>query len=113
MVYARVMGFDRDTAKRDEWWHVHFLFLEMPPATRTIILQTPHFTGKEIFTMGGRKVFMKALNEKTYYDEMRGFHEPEVEEESEQAPASEKEKKPKGSGGKPNFTLIKCDDGVF
>lgn len=60
--YARVLGFERDQAKRDEWWHVSFLFLELPPQSRTIILQTPHFTGQEIFTMGGLKVFIQALD---------------------------------------------------
>lgn len=104
MVYARVLGFDRDVTKRDDWWHVHFLFLEMPPVPRSIILQTVHFTGKEIFTMGGRKVFMKALNEKTYYDEMTGFHEGEGNEKKKAPP-----KKPAGGGGngKPIFTLVK------
>lgn len=67
--YARVMGFDRDTTKRDEWWHVHFVFLEVPPMPRTIILQTPHFTGQEIFTMGGRKVYIKAVNFAAFSDE--------------------------------------------
>lgn len=105
MVYARILGFDRDTTKRDDWWHVHFLFLEMPPVPRSIILQTAHFTGKEIFTMGGRKVFMKAVNAQTYHDEMTGFHEPE---DSGGDKKSAPPKKPSGGGGgKPTFTLVK------
>jgi hypothetical protein len=102
MVYARILGFDRDTGKRDDWWHVHFLFLEMPPVPRSIILQTAHFTGKEIFTMGGRKVFMKAINAQTYYDEMTGFHGDDDGGGNKTAPR----KKPSG-GGKPTFTLVK------
>ncbi|UQZ88825.1 hypothetical protein C4J81_06265 [Deltaproteobacteria bacterium Smac51] len=110
MSYARVLGFDRDTTKRDEWWHVHFLFLEMPPVPRTIILQTPHFTGQEIFTMGGRKVFIKALNFQTYYEEMTGFHEPEDDgdggDKGGGPSPGPSDKKPSG-GGKPTFTLVK------
>lgn len=67
--FARVLGFDRDATKRDEWWHVHFVFQELPPQPRTIILQTPHFTGQEIFTMGGRKVFIKSVNFEAYADD--------------------------------------------
>ena len=67
--YANVLGFDPDPTKRDEWWHVHFVFLEIPPQARTIILQTSHFTGREIFTMGGRKVFIKAVNFGAFQEE--------------------------------------------
>ncbi len=107
VVYARILGFDRDAAKRGEWWHVHFLFLEMPPVPRSIILQTEHFTGKEIFTMGGRKVFIKALNLQTYYDEMTGFHEPNGGDGGERRDGPGPGRKPSGGGGKPTFTLIK------
>lgn len=100
MVYARVMGFIKDDTKRDEWWHVRFVFLEVPPLPRTIILQTPHFTGQEIFTMGGRKVFIKALNFEALDDEKVTAAEP-----SKKAPA-ETESRSKG-GGKPTFRLIK------
>lgn len=104
MVYARILGFDRDTTKRDDWWHVHFLFLEMPPVPRSIILQTAHFTGQEVFTMGGRKVFMKAVNTQTYYDEMTGFHDPDGDDGT---PAHTRKKPSGGGGGKPTFTLVK------
>ena len=108
MVYAKVLSFERDTSKRDEWWHVHFVFLEVPPLPRTIILQTPHFTGDEIFTMGGRKVFIKAINFNAYEDE---------EPISLPKPKPRRKKPPEGGGdgppeppqkpGKPTFTLIK------
>jgi len=98
--FARVMGFERDLTKRDEWWHVRFVFLELPPQTRTIILQTPHFTGREIFTMGGRKVFIKAVNFETFQEES-GDKCPGCMGDSPNP--REPEKKP----GKPTFTLIK------
>lgn len=60
--YARVVGFRPDLTKRDAWWQVDFVFLRMPPSLNTIILQPNHFTGQEIFTIGGRKVFIKALD---------------------------------------------------
>lgn len=60
--YAVVNGFTLDTTKRDEWWHVHFTFLTIPPQPQTVILQPAHFTGREIFTMGGKKVFIKSLD---------------------------------------------------
>jgi len=113
MVYARVMGFDRDNTKRDEWWHVHFVFLEVPPLPRTIILQTPHFTGQEIFTMGGRKVFIKAVNFSAFSDDgilnpdpPRGDRigkSPAVQDKPPTPPA----KPGKRTATKPTFTLIK------
>jgi|GEM_PF-289683 len=74
--FARILGFDRDATKKDEWWHVHFVFQELPPQPRTIILQTSHFTGQEIFTMGGRKVFIKAVNFEAYADESAALSQP-------------------------------------
>ena len=60
--YAVVTGFVRDDSKRDEWWFVHLSFLTVPPSPQVLILQSDHFTGQEIFTIGGRKVFIKALD---------------------------------------------------
>ena len=62
LAYAMVTDFVRDNSKRDEWWHVHLSFLTVPPQPQVLILQTSHFTGQEIFTMGGKKVFIKALD---------------------------------------------------
>jgi len=113
MVYAKVLGFDRDTTKRDEWWHVRFVFLEVPPLPRTIILQTAHFTGAEIFTMGGRKVFIKAINFNAFEDdEVASEPKPKGRRKKDAPPRpvppldggdDEPPKKP----GKPTFTLIK------
>ena len=98
MAYAKIMGFVRDTSKRDEWWHVNFVFLEMPPVPRTIILQTSHFTGQEIFTMGGRKVFIKAVDFGSLSDERLTI-----------APRPKKsdESGSKTKSGKPTFTIVR------
>jgi len=100
--YARVMDFEPDLAKRDEWWHVRFVFFEIPPHARTITLQTPHFTGQEVFTMGGWKVFIKAVN-------FESFQEESGEETSGagQKKSGPRELEPKKRPGKPTFTLIK------
>jgi hypothetical protein len=94
--FARVTGFAPDLSKRDEWWHVRFVFLEIPPRSRTIILQTPHFTGREVFTMGGRKVFIKAVNFAAFQ-----------EESDEAAPEGGRGTPAKSQPGKPTFTLVK------
>ena len=108
MVYARVLSFDRDLSKRDEWWHVHFVFLEVPPLPRTIILQTPHFTGQEIFTMGGRKVFIKAVNFEAFSEELLpGPEPPKKNSRKKDADRINEPEEPPKSGGKPTFTLIK------
>jgi hypothetical protein len=60
--YAVITDFVRDPSKRDEWWFVHLTFLAIPPKPHMLILQRPHFTGREIFTMGGKKVFIQALD---------------------------------------------------
>ncbi len=88
--YAYVQGFDLDASKRDEWWHVHFLFLETPPRPHTITLQRAHFTGQEIFTMGGKPVFIKAIDLKAF--------DPRPEPS---------EKEPQAKPSKPSFTLVK------
>lgn len=104
--YARVLGFDRDTTKKDEWWHVHFVFLELPPQPGTIILQTPHFTGQEIFTMGGRKVFIKAVNFEAFSEESGG--PPKSPETDEDQPEYDPPTAPTPPGPKKrSFTLIK------
>jgi hypothetical protein len=60
--YAYVQDILRDPAKKDEWWLLHLTFLLVPPQPQVLILQTPHYTGQEIFTMGGKKVFIQALD---------------------------------------------------
>lgn len=100
MGYARIMGFDLDKSKRAEWWHVHFLFLEVPPLPRTITLQTTHITGAEIFTIGGLKIFIKAINY-SLIDHGRFLNNDDPPE------LNIKKEKDSNQGAKPTFTLLK------
>ena len=62
MIYALVTGFEPDASKRDEWWHISLQILSVPPQKVTWTLRTPQFTGQEIFTMGGEKRFVAAVD---------------------------------------------------
>ncbi len=62
ILYARIMGFERDASKRDEWWHVTFQFLTLPPQRVVWTLRAPQFSGKEIFSMGGKRKFIQAVD---------------------------------------------------
>ncbi|HKJ64329.1 MAG TPA: hypothetical protein VJ969_02940 [Desulfopila sp.] len=61
LVYAYITGINRDTTRKDEWWHVDLSILTMPPQKMTWTLRTAQMTGMEIFTMGGEERFVKAL----------------------------------------------------
>ncbi|WP_456388026.1 hypothetical protein [Desulfolithobacter sp.] len=61
LVYALVTAIERDTSRRDEWWHVTMQVLTVPPQKMTWTLRTPQMTGQEIFTMGGEERFVKAV----------------------------------------------------
>ncbi|MEW6426725.1 MAG: hypothetical protein AB1568_01685 [Thermodesulfobacteriota bacterium] len=60
--YARVADLQRDTAKRDEWWHLTLDILSVPPQRVTWILREAQFSGREVFTMGGEKRFIQAVD---------------------------------------------------
>ncbi len=62
LVYAHVNEIERDTSRRDEWWHVHLTMLAIPLQKMTWTLRTDQMTGKEIFTMGGEERFVKAVD---------------------------------------------------
>ncbi len=62
MVYALVTDIVRDTSRKDEWWHLSFTFLTVPPQEVTWTLRTAQMTGMEIFTMGGEERFVKAVH---------------------------------------------------
>jgi hypothetical protein len=83
LVYARVAGFERDMNKLDEWWHIAMHILNVPPQKVVWTLRTPQFTGQEIFTMGGKKHYVKALD----------FSEPDEEALLEDV-VMKKDKKP-------------------
>ena len=89
LMYARVAGFERDTSKRDEWWHMAMHILNVPPQKIVWTLRTAQFTGQEIFTMGGKKHYIKALN---------------FSETDEEIPVKDKAKK---KDGKPGLRRIK------
>ncbi len=62
LVYAHVDDIERDTSRKDEWWHVHLTMLAIPLQKMTWTLRTEQMTGKEIFTMGGEERFVKAVD---------------------------------------------------
>ena len=59
--YARIAAIERDFSKKQEWWHVTFHLLTIPPQKMVWTLRTEQFTGREIFTMGGKKKFFQAI----------------------------------------------------
>jgi hypothetical protein len=62
LFYAYVNKIERDSTRRDEWWHVHFTLLSVPLQKITWTLRTEQMSGKEIFTMGGEERFVQAVN---------------------------------------------------
>jgi hypothetical protein len=62
IMYALVKEISRDQTRKDEWWQVTMHLLTVPPQKVTWTLREPQFTGKEIFTMGGKPRFIKALD---------------------------------------------------
>lgn len=61
LLYGRVRGFERDESRREEWWHVSLQLLTVPPQEVTWTLRRAQFTGQEIFSMGGDKRFIQAV----------------------------------------------------
>lgn len=62
LVYGYVTSIEPDNTRKDEWWHVEFNILSIPPQKMTWTLRTPQMTGMEIFTMGGEERFVKAVD---------------------------------------------------
>lgn len=62
LFYAMVTEISRDDSRRDEWWHVSFQLLTIPPRQVIWTLREPQFNGREVFTMGGEKRFIKAIS---------------------------------------------------
>ncbi len=61
-LYGLVRGFERDHSRLDEWWRISLCLLSLPPEEVSWILRPEQFTGKEIFTMGGDKRYIKAVD---------------------------------------------------
>lgn len=62
LMYAYIISIERDTGRKDEWWHVTMSMLTVPPQKATWTLRGPQMTGMESFTMGGKARFMKAVD---------------------------------------------------
>lgn len=60
-IYAYVTSIEPDNSRKDEWWNLSLSFLSIPVQKATWTLRTPQMTGMEIFTMGGKKRFIKAV----------------------------------------------------
>ncbi len=54
LMYGRVTAIERDTQKKDEWWHLSFHILAVPPQPTQWTLRMTQFNGEEIFTMDYR-----------------------------------------------------------
>ncbi|MBU0675579.1 MAG: hypothetical protein KJ950_13135 [Proteobacteria bacterium] len=61
-IYALVSSIERDFTRKDEWWHLTIQMLTVPPRETVWTLRLDQFTGQEIFTMGGEKRFVKAVD---------------------------------------------------
>lgn len=63
LIYGFVHKIVRDFAtKTGTWWHITFTMLAVPLITTTLTLRTEQMTGKEIFTVGGKKRFFAAID---------------------------------------------------
>ena len=62
LIYAYVLNIVKDTTRKDEWWNLQFKILSIPLQKMTWTLRTPQMTGQEIFTMGGDKRFIQAVD---------------------------------------------------
>lgn len=62
LLYGIVLDIERDDSKKDEWWHVTINLLTIPPQKVVWTLRNQQFTGQEIFTMEGKKKYIKAVD---------------------------------------------------
>ncbi|MDR1110028.1 MAG: hypothetical protein LBP92_04860 [Deltaproteobacteria bacterium] len=80
IVFARVIGYAPEIRHRQEWWHVDLVLLSIPLGYATFVVNADQLSGKEIFTIKGRKVFIKAV------DTESPIRETFAEEEEEPPP---------------------------
>ncbi|MFT5698628.1 MAG: hypothetical protein ACI8ZB_001483 [Desulforhopalus sp.] len=83
LLYAHIDDIERDTSRKDEWWHVQLSMLTIPLQKVTWTLRTEQISGQEIFTMGGEERFIQALD----------FKVASVKDESSKNQTNKKEKK--------------------
>ncbi len=62
LLFAHVGEIERDSSRKEEWWHVPLTVLSIPLQQMTWTLRTEQMTGKEIFTMGGNERFVQAVD---------------------------------------------------
>ena len=62
LFYAYVNKIERDSSRKDEWWHLHLTLLSVPLQKITWTLRTEQMSGQEIFTMGGEERFLQAID---------------------------------------------------
>jgi hypothetical protein len=58
LAFAVVTDISRDVSRKAEWWHVSMQMLAVPLQSMTWTLRMEQMCGFEIFTMGGKKMFM-------------------------------------------------------
>ncbi len=58
LAFAVVTDITRDSSRKAEWWHVGMQMLSVPLQPMTWTLRMPQMCGLEIFTMGGKKMYM-------------------------------------------------------
>jgi sporulation protein YlmC with PRC-barrel domain len=68
ITFAQVVKFTQEMVGKQEWWHVDLIFLTLPLSYGTLILKSEHLSNMEVFTSGGKKVFLKAINTKSLLD---------------------------------------------
>jgi hypothetical protein len=62
LFYAYVNKIERDSSRKDEWWHLSLTILSVPLQKITWTLRTEQMSGQEIFTMGGEERFLQAVD---------------------------------------------------
>ncbi|MFP3983813.1 MAG: hypothetical protein ACLFV2_09015 [Desulfurivibrionaceae bacterium] len=92
IVYGLVTDIQRDNTRKEEWWHVTLQILSVPPQKVIWTLRLPQFTGQEIFTMGGEKRYIRAIDFSGEYN---------------QPPPSEQDSEKGGKSGKSKLRVIK------
>lgn len=69
LLYAHVDNIERDSSRKDEWWHVEMSVISIPLQKMTWTLRTEQLSGQEIFTMGGEERFIQAVDFSTSSDQ--------------------------------------------
>jgi hypothetical protein len=62
LFYAYVQKIERDSSRKDEWWHLYLTILSVPLQKITWTLRAEQMSGREIFTMGGEERFLQAVD---------------------------------------------------